>query len=88
MAKTYQERLVAGLKAKGWVADAGDRSKYQAFTHAEKPGRKLFVGPNGALRSGDCASRSFSIGDAARQSEFYTAVLAAGDKALAPTVYE
>ncbi len=39
---------------------------------------KLFVGDAGALRKGDCASRSFSLQDTA----FYAAVLVEGDKAL------
>lgn len=74
---TYKERLVAGLKALGWVEDRTDKSKYTAFTHPEKEG-KAFVGQYGALRLGECASRSFSIGDPANQTVVYKEILAKG----------
>lgn len=77
MTKTYKERLIAGLLAKGYVIDHTDRSKYTAFT---KPGfpEKLFVGESGALRKGECASRSYSIGDPTRITQIYGIVLQAG----------
>lgn len=83
MANTYQERLIAGLKAKGWREDRTDKSKYTAFTTAGVSG-KLFVGPNGALRQGDCASKSHSIGRPTTQSKVYLQFLVAGDQALDP----
>lgn len=47
-------------------------------------GGRLFVGKAGALRAGDCASRSFSVGDPRHQNARYAAILADGDKALNP----
>jgi hypothetical protein len=81
---TYEARLIAGLISMGWTQDLNDRSRYSAFVKAGHQ-RKLFVGPNGALRSGHCASQSGSIGDSRRQSEFYLKVLAAGDAHLTKT---
>lgn len=78
---TLHDRLVAGLLALGWSKDHTDKSRYDAFMHPKRQA-KLFVGTNGALRSGECASRSFSIGDAARQTPAYSHYLAAGDAAL------
>lgn len=79
---TYAEKLKNGLLALGWREDKTDRSKYTAFTHPDPIKRqfKLFVGPNGALRKGECASRSYSIGDASHQSEFYKHVIAQGEQ--------
>lgn len=75
--QTYKERLIAGLQAKGWTLDKNDRSKYTAFT---KPfhTQKLFVGTAGALRAGECASRSHSVGDPSHQPRFYAEVLELG----------
>jgi len=74
---TFCERLIAGLLAYGWHRDLTNRSKYEAFTHSDRK-QKLFVGPNGALRTGECASRSVSIGDAGNQTTFYQSLLAKG----------
>ena len=78
---TFKERLEAGLKAYGWTSDPCDRSKYDAFKHPEKV-HKLFVGPSGALRKGECASRSYSIGSPGMESPVYLKILAKGDMAL------
>ncbi len=74
---TFRERLIAGLLALGYKRDLTDRSHYEAFT---RPGLddKLFVGTNGALRKGHCASKSWSIGDATRQTPVYSQILAKG----------
>lgn len=77
MKQTYKERLIAGLLALGYVQDHTDRSHYAAFIKPNHP-RKLFVGDAGALRLGECASRSYSIGDPARQTPAYLRVLDAG----------
>ena len=82
MANTYKERLVAGIKRLGWSVDWMNKSRYTAFTKAGAS-CKLFVGPNGALRKGECATRSYSIGDAVMQSTVYKQILALGDKELA-----
>lgn len=76
--KTYKERLIAGLKAMGYVEDPNDRSKYVAFKDRNSH-LKLFVGNAGALRKGRCASDSFSLGDPSRQTAFYQTVLLNGD---------
>ncbi len=78
--KTYQERLIAGLTAMGYKPDPTNKSHYKAFVHPQSDGR-LFVGTNGALRSGRTASSSHSVGDPSRQTGFYTKVLAKGDAA-------
>jgi len=77
MKLTYKERLITGLLALGYAIDKTDRSHYTAFI---KPGqkRKLFVGEAGALRCGECASRSFSLGDPVRVTTDYEKVLKAG----------
>jgi len=80
---TYAERLEAGLLRLGWTLDRGDKSRYRAFVKAGEA-NKLFVGPSGALRTGECASRSFSIGDPSRITRYYKTVLSVGDKALDP----
>lgn len=76
---TYKQKLINGLACMGWRLDTQDKSKYTAFTHRAF-GYKLFVGTNGALRKGDCASRSYSIGDAARQTDFYKHVILQGEQ--------
>ena len=85
---TFKERLIAGLKAKGWVEDPSNRSKYTAFIHPDKvkyPSRtKRFVGESGALRKGECASRSFSIGCPSHPTLVWFDYLKAGDEALKP----
>ena len=78
MQRTYKERLEAGLQALGWQADTTGSGKYSAWRKAGMKS-KAFVGSNGALRLGECASRSFSVGDATRQKGFYAEVLAKGD---------
>ena len=80
MKATYCERLCAGLTADGWTEVKG-RSHYREFSR-QGWRDKLFVGPAGALRKGECASRSVSIGDPVRQTEEYKRVLAEGDKVL------
>ena len=74
---TFKERLAAGLLALGYVPDPTDRSRYSAYT---KPGHKnkLFIGESGALRCGECASRSFSIGCPADMTPKYAFVLDKG----------
>ena len=74
---TFRERLIAGLLAFGYQRDLTDRSHYEAFTRAGLDD-KLFVGINGALRKGRCASKSWSIGEATRQTPVYTQILAKG----------
>ena len=56
--------------------------KYNAWHHPDKK-TVLFVGVNGALRSGDCASKSHSVGDPARHEGFYGRLLASGDAEIA-----
>ena len=80
---TYKERLTAGLVAIGWVLDRNDRSKYDAYVKVSGGSQKLFVGPSGALRSGECASRSYSVGCPGMEGGFYTKLLQRGDTALA-----
>ena len=87
MAKfTLKERLIADLRSLGWREATGNRSRYTAFVHPDKVKHPnmLFVGDNGALRSGLCASRSCSIGHATHQTPYYSLALTAGDKALDP----
>lgn len=74
---TYQEQLIAGLKALGYSEDVTDKSKYTAF---RKPGEsvKLFVGKYGALRKGECASRSFSLGDPQNKTAIWEAIIQKG----------
>ena len=76
---TYQEQLIAGLKKLGYVEDKSDKSKYTAL---KKPGGsvKLFVGKYGALRKGECASRSISLGDPSHKSVIWLRVLQAGER--------
>ena len=58
---TKREQLIKGLEAEGWTRDQWDRSRYDAFVHPQVQGRKMFVGENGALRTGHCASESVSL---------------------------
>lgn len=78
MAKTYAERLKRGLTRMGYSEDKNGRSKYAEFVRAGS--KRLFVGPAGALRAGDCATRSHSMGDPVRQTDWYKSVLAKGDE--------
>jgi len=78
---TFRERLIAGLLANGWKEDKADKSRYPAFHNPEHV-KKLFVGKNGALRSGRCASKSQSVGLPVHQTELYKRILADGDKVL------
>lgn len=75
MSTTFAERLATGLVLLGWT-ERKSRSRYREF---EKPGNflKLFVGPEGALRSGAFASLSHSIGQPSNQTAFYRHVLLA-----------
>jgi hypothetical protein len=78
---TFKERLIAGITAQGWRQDLNERSGYTSFIKAGNKS-KLFVGKSGALRLGECASRSFSIGDPTRQTPVYTSFLKDGDAVL------
>ena len=80
MKHTYHDRLVAGLTAMGYKV-VNNKSRYAFLYTSDK--YKLFVGANGALRSGECATASHSIGQASSQSTFYKMVLVKGDAALA-----
>lgn len=84
MAKTYKERLAAGLKASGWKqAEGVSCAKYQVWTHVDR-GFKLYLGPNGALRSGYTVAESRSIGcPSGHQNVFYLHLLGTGDAELA-----
>lgn len=65
------DQIVAGLTLMGCKVVPG-RSKYTELEYPHfKSGHKFFVGRNGALRKGPCASRSVSIGDASNQTGFY-----------------
>lgn len=64
--KTFKERLEAGLRALGYAQVHSHTQKYTSWMHPDLPAdRTLFVGPNGALRVGRCASKSVSMCDAA-----------------------
>lgn len=82
---TFADRLVAGLKAKGWTQVQCGSRKYMEFVKRDEKGKehRRFVGPSGALRAGECVSRSFSIGDPGNQTAVYRAYLAEGDAVLA-----
>ena len=71
--KTYQERLITGLTRLGYTKCLNEKSKYVSFYI--DGGQKLFIGKSGALRIGDCASNSRSIGDPSRQTKLYAKVL-------------
>jgi len=76
---TYKEQLIRGLLALGWkVDDTSASSKYKAFTSPFGEDQRLFVGSNGALRSGRVATQSHSIGDPQHQTSYYIKVLKAG----------
>lgn len=79
--KTFEERLVAGAKIRGWKEDEFRRGKYRVF---RKDGRKemLLVGRAGALRYGRTIAESGSLGDPSRKTGIYEAFLEAGDQAL------
>jgi len=78
---TYKERLVAGLLADGWRREQHTGAKVPGYV---KPGmKKVFVGVNGALRTGSCKSSSWSVGDPTRVTVFYKKLLDLGDAALA-----
>lgn len=79
MKHTIKDRLIAGLLALGWKQVEGRSSKYTTF---ERPGtnRRMFVGSNGALRIGRCATNSVS----AQQTQLYAECLKMGDAALDP----
>jgi hypothetical protein len=76
----YKDKLIAGLLALGWKRDLNTRSaKYFAFFHPDKQ-TLIFVGDRGALRMGDCASNSHSIGDPSNQTPVYKRILNGGVK--------
>lgn len=64
MKAMFEAKLAAALLARGWKEEER-RSKYRVFS---KLGfvTKRFVGKSGALRAGECVSKSFSIGDPQR----------------------
>jgi hypothetical protein len=77
---TYAERLAAGLVQIGFHEVPSKSKKYREFN---QPGfRKYFIGKAGALRAGDSASGSWSMGDPMHQTPTYKHVLREGDKAL------
>jgi hypothetical protein len=63
--KKIQDRLAEALTARG-EREVQSKSKYRQFTR--KSGGFYFLGHGGALRTGDCASRSISITDISRDS--------------------
>ena len=76
---TYRERLEHGLVALGFTLEPARTGKYTVWRY--KGAREaLFVGAAGALRRGECATRSHSIGDPVRQTNVYREVLAAGQQ--------
>jgi len=83
---TIQERLTTGLLAMGFEAHPGKSGKYHAFYRNEldKQGRHvyLFIGSNGALRKGHCASDSYSIGCPSMPSTAFKIILEKGDAVL------
>jgi len=84
MKMTFKERLEAGLKAMGYREIPGVTRKYTTFVKDDESKRKLFVGKSGALRSGKCASGSFSLGDPSNQTAPYVRILKEGDNVLSP----
>lgn len=80
---TYERRLITGLICLGYKENAARRGKLRMFSI---PGNQfsLFVGPNGALRSGTCASQSRSIGcPRGFCTGAYKEILALGDSKIA-----
>ena len=75
MNKTYEEKLVSALLKRGFIEDKLDKSRYRAFVKGKL---RMFVGKYGALRTGDCASRSHSIGDPQNQTQVYKVLIAEG----------
>lgn len=79
MSKTYQQRLMDGLKAQGWLPDTSTTvQKYLVLKHPDRSG-KMFVGSYGALRYGATSGGSQSIGNPGHQSKRYLEILAAGE---------
>lgn len=87
MAHTLQERLCAGLEARGHievVREAGSYCRFErTYSESGRVTSYYFVGVNGGLRIGRVKSESRSIGDPTRQTEVYKKLLAEGDSALA-----
>lgn len=79
--RTFKERLEAGLLECGWERDWSDKSRYNAWKKAGEAER-YFTGPSGALRRGECASRSYSVGDPTAIRPKYAYFLQAGDERL------
>lgn len=79
MAKTYHDRYVEALIARGWRIDAAARSsKYTVLVQGSEargatgnlmsdPTTKMFVGKSGAVRYGKTVSDSFSMLEAVKQ---------------------
>ena len=66
-------------RARTRAINAGaDIDGYAVYQH--KNGKKYFIGPNGALRTGKNVSTSHSIGDPSHQGSFYAFVLKKGDE--------
>ena|SRR5438128_422828 len=79
-ANTYAERLAAGLVQIGFHEVPGKSKKYREFRQDKF--RNYYVGKAGALRAGDSASGSWSMGDPSHQSSTYKHVLREGDRLL------
>jgi hypothetical protein len=75
------DRLGAGLRALGYTESPCSSRKYQMFR--QRGYRNYFVGKSGALRCGDTASGSWSMGCPGDVTPTYRKVLREGDKALA-----
>lgn len=80
----YQEQLVIGLRALGYVQSSTRSKKYLAFYHPDwKSKHSFFLGVNGSLRKGPTVSASVSIGTPSHQDIFYRKVLQAAADTLA-----
>lgn len=77
---TYAERLAAGLIAMGFKEVPSKSKKYREFR--QEKFRNYYVGKAGALRAGDSASGSWSMGDPNHQNSTYKTVLRDGDRLL------
>ena len=67
MPATIREKLIAVLTAQGYQKVNGGSHKYVTLAHPGVANSFLFVGKSGALRQGECASRSHSV-DALKKS--------------------
>lgn len=84
MAKTYHERLEAGLLALGYQRDPNNRSgKLDAYLSPKGGEVRVWLGRAGALRVGRTVAASRSIGDPSNQTPVYKHALDLGDRRLA-----